>query len=55
MLICIATIWVIWRSRNERMINNVVKESDVMAEDIKVLSWRWSLTRLKCSPCLFYE
>ena len=26
-----------------------------LVEDIKVLSWRWCLTRLKILSCLFYE
>ncbi|GAU45559.1 hypothetical protein TSUD_27600 [Trifolium subterraneum] len=27
----------------------------VIVEDIKVLSWKWCLARMKLSPCLFYE
>jgi hypothetical protein len=46
-LIWHSVIWVIWISRNDRIFNNNVKEVDEMVEEIKMLSWNWSLNRLK--------
>jgi hypothetical protein len=37
-------IWVIWLARN-----------NVIIEEVKVISWKWSAIRLKILPCLFYE
>lgn len=54
-LIWHATIWVIWKGINNRIFKNISKAIDEIVEEIKVLSWRWSLTRLKCPPCFYYE
>jgi len=54
-LIWHAIIWVIWKGRNERIFNNLIKEEEELVEEIKVFSWRWVLSRLNVSPCLFYE
>lgn len=45
----------IWKARNARIFEDLVKDVEEMVKEIKVLSWRWVLTRLNCSPCLFYE
>jgi len=50
-----ASLWVIWKARNDRIFNNLIKEPSEIAEEIKVLSWRWFLSRVKSPPCLFYE
>lgn len=39
MLIWHATIWVMWKTRKERIFKNVVKEVGEMVEDIKLLWW----------------
>lgn len=39
----------IWKSRNDRIFNNQVKSIEEMVEDIKILSWRWVLSRLNCT------
>jgi hypothetical protein len=54
-LIWHATIWVIWKARNDRLFNNVVKEVEELVDDIQVLSWWWVLGRTETLPCLFYE
>jgi hypothetical protein len=43
-LIWHATLWVIWNSRNNKFFNNITKEIDDMVEEVKVLSWQWSLS-----------
>ncbi|PNX84539.1 hypothetical protein L195_g040601, partial [Trifolium pratense] len=41
-------------ARNDTLFGNGFKEAEQVVEDIKRLSWRWSLARLKMSPCLLY-
>ena len=54
-LIWHATLWVIWQARNNRIFKNEFSGIEEMVEEIKVLSWKWSLSRLKIPTCLFYE
>jgi hypothetical protein len=55
LLIWHATLWSIWRVRNNTIFTNGSFNSKVLVDDVKVLSWKWSLARLKIPPCLFYE
>jgi hypothetical protein len=48
-------IWLLWRARNNLIFNNIREGPSDIVEGIKVLSWRWSVVRLKIAPCLFYE
>ncbi|PNY06340.1 pantothenate synthetase, partial [Trifolium pratense] len=41
--------------RNVRIFKNVIKDPREIVEEIKVMSWRWSVHPLKISPCLLYE
>jgi len=50
-----ATIQVIWQSRNNVIFQNEVIDLEAIMEDIKVLSWQWSLSRLEIPTCLYYE
>lgn len=54
-LIWHATIWVIWKARNDKIFNDKVKEVLEIVEEVKVLSWRWCLSSLKIPACLYYE
>jgi len=54
-LIWHATVWVLWIARNNKVFNNRNPEVDEMVQDIKVLSWRWSLERIAMPSCMFYE
>jgi len=54
-LIWHATLWEIWKARNEIIFNNGTFDVEEVVENIKVLSWSWSLHRLKIGPSLFYE
>lgn len=54
-LIWLASIWVIWKRRNEVIFNNGVVEIEDLVENIKVLAWYWSMSKLKIATCLYYE
>lgn len=54
-LIWLTTLWVLWKTRNDKIFNGVNREVDEMVDDIKVLSWRWMLQRMKIPVCLYYE
>ncbi|GAU34029.1 hypothetical protein TSUD_16170 [Trifolium subterraneum] len=50
-----ATLWCIWKARNKACFANDNFNPKVIVEDIKVVSWKWCLARLKIAPCMFYE
>lgn len=37
---------------NDCIFNNMVKKVDDLVDKIKVLSWQWSLSRLKIPACI---
>jgi len=54
-LIWHTSMWVIWKARNNCIFNNVLIKSEELVEEVKVLSWRWSFSRLNIQTCQFYE
>lgn len=50
-----ATIWGLWKARNERIFSNGNGSIGDLVEEVKVLSWRWAMHRLQLYPCLLYE
>lgn len=54
-LIWLATVWVLWKARNDRIFNGVSLEVDDIVDEVKVLSWRWILCRMPIPACLFFE
>jgi hypothetical protein len=54
-LIWHATVWRIWRSRNNIIFSHGVIDLEKVVDEIKLLSWRWGLSRHKIPVCLFYE
>jgi hypothetical protein len=54
-LIWHATVWVIWKSRNKIIFSNGVIDLEAVVDMIKLLSWRWGLSRNKIPVCLYYE
>jgi hypothetical protein len=48
-------VWSLWCARNNDIFNNIKVEPSEILEEIKVLSWKWSMDRLKIFPCLYYE
>ncbi|GAU31714.1 hypothetical protein TSUD_215150 [Trifolium subterraneum] len=43
------------KARNKAIFANGSFFPLVIVDEIKVMSWKWSLDRLKVPPCLFYE
>ncbi|XP_045810956.1 uncharacterized protein LOC123905399 [Trifolium pratense] len=54
-LIWHATVWSIWRLRNEVIFSNGVKDLEKVVNALKLLSWKWGLRQHKIPVCLFYE
>jgi hypothetical protein len=54
-LIWHASLWSMWRARNNSMFADGSFSPMEIVDNIKVVSWKWSLSRLKLFPCLFYE
>jgi hypothetical protein len=50
-----ATIWAIWRSRNNVIFSNGIANPEELVDEIKLVSWRWGLSRHKIPICLFYK
>ncbi|KAK2446021.1 hypothetical protein QL285_016880 [Trifolium repens] len=55
LLIWHVTLWSIWKARNGTLFANGSFNAKAVVDDIKVLSWKWSLARLNLAPSLFYE
>lgn len=54
-LIWEAGIWVLWKARNDRIFNNVIVTWEELVEEVKVMTWRWMLSRTTTPACMFYE
>jgi hypothetical protein len=50
-----AIVWAIWKARNNIIFNNGAMDVKDVVEEIKVISWRWSISRLLPNPCLLHE
>jgi hypothetical protein len=52
-LIWHASIWSIWKARNSVIFANGSFNPYAIVDNIKVLSWKWSLMRFKLAPCMY--
>lgn len=49
------SLWVIWKMKNNIVFNNEGFEVEEVVDEVKMLSWRWSIARTRMNPCLYYE
>jgi hypothetical protein len=54
-LIWHAMVWMIWSSRNNVIFSNGGISPEEVVDAIKLISWRWGLSRHKIPICLCYE
>jgi hypothetical protein len=50
-----AVIWVLWQHQNQILFENRRKDTAVVIDKIKNLSWKWWMDKSDGSPCLLYE
>jgi hypothetical protein len=50
-----ASLWTIWKARNRAIFASETFLPLEILEEIKVMSWKCCLARLKVAPCMFYE
>jgi hypothetical protein len=50
-----ASLWSIWKARNKAIFACGTITPLEIIDEIKVLSWKWCLARLKVAPNMFYE
>jgi len=48
-------IWIIWKARNGLIFNDEATMWNELVEEVKVMSWRWLLSRFNTLACMFYE
>jgi hypothetical protein len=54
-LIWHATVWMLWISRNNKIFSNGESSPEEVCDAIKLISWRWGLSKHKIPICLYYE
>jgi hypothetical protein len=50
-----AVVWILWRTRNDRIFSGKIVELEEIMDRIKIVSWKWLLAKKDSAPCLFYE
>jgi hypothetical protein len=54
-IVWLAFVWVVWKTRNNKVFDNAMVEVPVMVDLVKRLSWQWFLNNTAKGPCLLYE
>lgn len=47
--------WVLWKTQNDKIFKGVNHAMDDIMEEVKVLSWRWTCSRMHIPTCLIFE
>jgi hypothetical protein len=50
-----AVVWILWRSRNEKIFFAKDVDAEVLFDKIQITSWKWLVAKKSNAPCLFYE
>jgi hypothetical protein len=48
-------VWVVWNARNNHIFNNVTVICDELVEEVKIMSWKWYISRVAKGRFLLYE
>jgi hypothetical protein len=48
-------IWLLWRTRNEKIFQDKGNNVAELLDRIKRTSWEWLLTKKVNAPCMYYE
>jgi hypothetical protein len=54
-LIWSSVIWALWRQRNRIIFENGNSDFNSVVDEIKIVSWKWWIGRLKSPTSLLYE
>jgi len=54
-LIWHVAVWALWKARNDLIFKEVGFTVKNIMEVVKVLSWRWVLSRMHLPACLFFK
>jgi hypothetical protein len=54
-LIWSTLVCVVWNARNNHIFNNAMATSEDLVEEVKILSWKWYISRVAKGPFLLYE
>jgi hypothetical protein len=54
-IVWLAYVWVLWKTRNDIVFNNVAVDVPAVVDRIQRLSWYWFLHNTAKDSCLLYE
>jgi hypothetical protein len=54
-IIWLSFVWAMWKTRNDRIFNNISVDSRTVVDLIQRLSWQWFVSNMATGPCLLYK